>query len=141
MLTKNEEETKKLAKNLARTFKGGEVVALKGELGAGKTIFTQGLAEGLGARIRVKSPTFTLIREYQGDKLKLYHIDCWRLKDSKALLKLGFLAFLNNQSVLAIEWADKLKSLLPKNTIWVKIDSTKENNRKILINYNEVSNH
>jgi tRNA threonylcarbamoyladenosine biosynthesis protein TsaE len=134
-------ETKELAKkfaenilNIKKTEKAF-VVALKGDLGGGKTTFIQGLAKGLGIKEKVNSPTFNILKIY---KLKnknykfFYHFDCYRIEKKKEMSALGFEGIISDpQNIVAIEWAEKIKTLLPKNIQWIKFNFIDENTRKI----------
>jgi tRNA threonylcarbamoyladenosine biosynthesis protein TsaE len=107
-LTRSETETATVGRALAATLVPGDVVLLHGDLGAGKTAFVKGLAEGLGvAPDQVSSPTFTLVQEYRGGRLTLFHVDLYRLDDPREILDLG-LDEIAADGVLAIEWAEKL---------------------------------
>lgn len=142
-VTKSPEETQKLGHFLFNkislaTDKNALVIALEGELGAGKTTLTQGLAKLLGIKAKVKSPTFTLMKKYEIPGLKksrfLYHLDCYRLRDHRDLLSLGIKDILkNNENIILIEWSDRIKKILPKNQIKVHIDHISKNKRKITI--------
>ena len=110
--TRNEGETAAAGRALAATLSAGDVVLLYGDLGAGKTAFVKGLAEGLGVpRDAVSSPTFTLIQEYRGGRLTLFHVDLYRLDDPREIEDLG-LHEITGEGVMAIEWADKLPRFL-----------------------------
>lgn len=133
--TFSEKETKNLAKKLAGKIKSG-VVALTGELGAGKTTFVQGFANGLGIKEKIISPTFVLIRQHKIPKSEntLFHIDLYRLENLKDLKQLGLEEILfNPNNIVLIEWAGKIKSLLPKNAVWVFLEIFNQNSRKISI--------
>jgi len=130
--SQNKTDTMKLAKSLARQLSSGEVICLKGDLGAGKTVFTKALARGLGIKELITSPTFVLMREYDiSAKRKLYHIDCYRLNNSQELLDLGFKKWLKNDNIIVIEWGDKVRDILPKGCIWIKFEVLGENKRRI----------
>src|SRR5262245_63540406 len=106
--TASETETAAVGRDLARTLRAGDVVLLHGELGAGKTAFVRGLAEGLGVSPEdVSSPTFTLIQEYRGGRVPLFHVDLYRLDDLREIEDLG-LDEIGRDAVMAIEWAEKL---------------------------------
>ena len=127
-ISHSEKETKDLAKKLAKNLTG--VIALTGELGAGKTIFVQGFAEGLGIKDKIISPTFVLIRQHKIPKSSrmLYHIDLYRLED---FAELGLQEITEDpNNIVLIEWAEKLKEL-PKNTI--KISIQKQDNKQSLL--------
>ncbi len=109
----SEEETEALGSALAETLCGGAQIALHGDLGAGKTVFTRGLARGLGIQDPVTSPTFTIVQEYIGDTLRLYHIDLYRLHGVHDALAFGIEDFLEDDSaVIAIEWSERIEELL-----------------------------
>jgi tRNA threonylcarbamoyladenosine biosynthesis protein TsaE len=104
----------------AATLRRGDVLALCGDLGAGKTHFVKGLAATLGTEAAVTSPTFTLIHEYVGGRIPLYHFDFYRLDDEDEALKIGLDEYLDGDGVCVIEWADKFKGLLPAHTQWFR---------------------
>jgi tRNA threonylcarbamoyladenosine biosynthesis protein TsaE len=136
VISSSPSQTKNIAKALAETFlearsrKGATVLALAGELGSGKTTFTQGFAKGLGVKEKILSPTFILVREF---KVKhpffrtLYHIDCYRLDNpARELLHLGFKKIIADSHVIVvIEWADRIKKILPKAALWLTFSHTK----------------
>lgn len=117
--TKNEAETLNVGKELGASFKGGEVVALYGDLGAGKTIFTKGLAQGLGYKKVITSPTFVLMKVYGPDNSQIEnfaHVDCYRVDSSEDLYGIGFNDYLGRKdTVMAIEWAEKVQDVLQKS--------------------------
>lgn len=135
-ISNSEKETAELASQLAGQLKGGELLALYGNLGAGKTVFVQALANALGVKEKITSPTFVLMKVYdikyqQADKF--VHVDCYRLNGQEDLLDIGLGDYLNYDNIIvAIEWADKIK-LLPDNTIRVQMELLGENKRKIII--------
>ncbi|OGY08702.1 MAG: tRNA (adenosine(37)-N6)-threonylcarbamoyltransferase complex ATPase subunit type 1 TsaE [Candidatus Blackburnbacteria bacterium RIFCSPHIGHO2_01_FULL_43_15b] len=137
IITKNAQATYKLGRKLGNTLKSGGVLGLVGDLGSGKTTFVQGLAMGLGIKERLISPTFILLREYQKPSGgNLYHVDLYRLEQvtKDDLATLGILDFAKDKkNVILVEWADKAKSLLPENTIWVNFENLGENERRITI--------
>ena len=108
-----------LGRTIAATLRRGDVLALCGDLGAGKTHFVKGVAAGLGASSGVTSPTFTLIHEYPGGRLPLYHFDFYRLEDGDEALKIGLDEYLDGDGACVIEWADKFPALLPPHTRWL----------------------
>jgi tRNA threonylcarbamoyladenosine biosynthesis protein TsaE len=131
-LTHSEEDTQAVARELASTLKAGDVVLLSGSLGAGKTAFVRGLAGGLGIDPEeVFSPTFTLVHEYRGGRLTLYHADLYRL-DKAATDDLGLEELGVTDGVLAIEWPEKLTHALP-GAIPVRIDVTGDTSRRIVV--------
>ena len=129
-VTRSEEETQDVARELAATLKAGDVVLLSGNLGAGKTAFVRGLAAGLGIDPgEVSSPTFTLVHEYGGGRLKLFHVDLYRL-DRAATEDIGLEEMGVADGVLAIEWPDRLTHSLPR-TQAVEIAIVDETSRRI----------
>ena len=134
-------DTKKIALRLAKKLKGGEILALEGDLGGGKTTFTKGLAKALGAKKLVVSPSFLIMKVYnikKGRIRKFCHIDVYRLKNNKEIEGLGLVDYLNKKdTVTVIEWADKIKKYLSKfKTIKVLFQFVDKNQRKI-----SISNH
>jgi len=120
-VTRSENETADVARELAGTLSAGDVILLYGDLGAGKTAFVRGLAEGLGVqREEVSSPTFTLLQEYRGGRLPLFHADLYRLNDPREIDELG-LDEIADSGVLAIEWAEKLTASWYEGAIAVRI--------------------
>lgn len=136
-IIQNQKQTQSLARILAKeilkyknTKKNTLVFGLVGNLGAGKTTFVQAFAKWLGIRSKLTSPTFVLMKKYGN----LYHIDCYRIKDCKDILALDFQEILSNpQNIIMIEWAEKVRKILPKDTIWIKFDIIGKTSRKIKI--------
>ncbi|WP_442597628.1 tRNA (adenosine(37)-N6)-threonylcarbamoyltransferase complex ATPase subunit type 1 TsaE [Neobacillus sp. D3-1R] len=128
-ISKSAEETKVFAQSLAKLLKPGDVIALEGDLGAGKTTFTKGLAEGLGIKRNVNSPTFTIIKEYQGN-LPLYHMDVYRLEDIYE--DLGFDEYFEGAGVTVVEWAHLIKDQLPTQILTIYLTHD-DGNRKITL--------
>ncbi|NCO66517.1 MAG: tRNA (adenosine(37)-N6)-threonylcarbamoyltransferase complex ATPase subunit type 1 TsaE [Candidatus Aquicultor secundus] len=112
VITHSPEETWELARKLAPILSSGDVINLSGDLGAGKTVFSKGLAVGLGIDEPVTSPTFTLIKEYMG-RLPLYHFDVYRLSSPEEMEELGFDEYFYGDGVSVVEWGDKIEELLP----------------------------
>jgi tRNA threonylcarbamoyladenosine biosynthesis protein TsaE len=130
--TRSEAETATVGRDLAASLHAGDTVLLSGELGAGKTAFVRGLAEGLGIPAdAVSSPTFTLIQEYRGGRLPLFHVDLYRLDDPREIDDLG-LEEIAADGVLAIEWAEKLPQP-PEEAIAVRIEQGDGDTRRLLI--------
>ncbi len=135
--THSPEETGELAARFADELQPGDILALKGPLGSGKTCFVQGIARGLGVTERyITSPTFVLIREYQG-RLPLYHIDLYRLGSGLEIGMLGLDEYLNGDGVTAIEWPEKMEDGLPERTVKISIDCIDKMSRKITILFPE----
>ena len=121
--TKDAKDTQRLGQKIGSGLKGGEIIALTGNLGTGKTTFVQGLAQGLGIKERVLSPTFILMRQYQGE-LDLYHLDMYRLDTNfyEEVRNLGLQEIWGKEkNVVVIEWAEKIKDHLPSGTIWIDL--------------------
>lgn len=126
------EETKDAGRYLADKLKAGDVIALTGPLGAGKTVFVQGVAESLGIREPVTSPTFTLISEYEG-RMPLYHMDLYRLGSPEEFAWLGVEEMLNGTGISMVEWSERAMDELPGRTIHVSIDIREDGSRNISI--------
>lgn len=126
--SKSEDMTKKIAAMLANQLDSGDVITLSGNLGAGKTTFTKGLAAELGIKRAVTSPTFTIMKEYKG-RIPLYHIDAYRLEDSEE--DIGFEEYLEGDGVTVIEWAHFIEHFLPQDRLEIIIDYHNETSRSI----------
>ena len=130
-------QTQKVAQNLAKNLKGGDVIALYGDLGAGKTVFAQGLAKGLGIKRRIISPTFVFMRSYPFNRshqpLTFYHIDLYRGEDINDFRALGLEEIFSQDIIAVLEWADKIVGILPKKRIDVFIEVIDEKTRRIKI--------
>ena len=112
------EETQKFASEFSKTIEVGSIISLNGNLGAGKTTFAQGFAQGMGIKQHVGSPTFKLVSEYSGEKMKLFHVDCYRLKGIEDFLNMGGEnLLLPENGVCLFEWASIIDGVLPDNTI------------------------
>lgn len=130
-MSKSPQETEQIAKKLAQTLSGTEVIAMFGGLGAGKTAFTRGLARGLGIEDGVSSPTFALVNEYEG-KFTVYHFDMYRVSTWDDLYSTGFFDYIDN-GVMIIEWSENIEEFLPENHITITINHISENEREIII--------
>ena len=129
-ISTSEDETEAIGRELAATLSGGSCLALHGELGAGKTVFARGLARGLGIEEVVSSPTFTIVQEYLGNKLNLYHIDLYRLNNSQDAINFGLEDFLGDPSaVTVIEWPERIRDLYETNWLHVHLDHEGKNRR------------
>ena len=128
-LSHNEQETEALGARLASCLLPGAVVAYQGGLGMGKTAFTRGLAKGLGYTGRVTSPTFTIVNEYEGGRLPLFHFDMYRLEDADALFDIGWEDYLDRGGVCAVEWSEQVAEAMPADTIYVTIARRPEDDR------------
>ena len=120
-MTDCEQETEALGERVAGRREPGAVVAFTGDLGAGKTAFTRGLARGLGIAERVTSPTFTVVNEYEGGRLPLFHFDMYRLGSSDELFGIGWEDYLARGGVCAVEWSENVSDALEEGTIFVEI--------------------
>ncbi len=131
-ISKNEEETRRFGRRLGRILRGGDVIALCGELGSGKTVLTKGIAEGLGVTSAryVNSPSFVILKEYRG-RLTLYHFDIYRLQDSSEFETVGYNDYFYASGVSVIEWADKVADVLPSEFLRVDLKIVKEGHRDI----------
>lgn len=139
MVCNSVKETKTFAEELSKKIKQGQVVALIGDLGSGKTTFSQGFAKGLGIDQHVGSPTFKLVSEYNGSYLDLYHVDCYRLNNFEEFLNLGGEnLLLPNNGITLIEWADIIQELLPQETIEINFSRVKDNPNKRLLRINGI---
>ena len=129
------EDTIEIAKKIADTFKGGEFIAMYGDLGAGKTAFVQGIAKALGVMNHVTSPTFTIVNEYYG-RLPLYHFDVYRISDPDEMYEIGYDEYIDGDGVCMVEWAELIEDLFPPEYIKITIlkDTYKEfDYRKIIV--------
>ena len=132
LLSHSREETEAAGRELGATLHAGDVVALTGELGAGKTCFIQGLVRGLGVTGPATSPTFVLINEYRG-RLPVHHVDAYRTESLTEVMDLGLPELFDEGGVTVIEWAEKLEPLLPGRTVRVHIDGVGDEPRRITI--------
>lgn len=140
IITKIEKETFELAKKMSSKLQGGEIIALNGELGAGKTIFTKGLADGLGVKKTITSPTFVIMKVYGGIRnqesgqagiRQLVHIDAYRLQSGADLEAIGALDYFERKdTVTVVEWAERIENILPKKVKSINI--TIDNNKRII---------
>lgn len=128
--TKNEMETIELAQNFESEKFPNMIICLNGELGSGKTMFTKGIANALGINENITSPTFTIIKEYEGE-LPLYHMDVYRLDGNTD--GIGIEEYFNKGGVVVIEWADTIKDILPKERLDIKFKVLDENKRMLIL--------
>lgn len=133
IVTHSPEETEKAGEALGRRLRGGELIAYKGELGAGKTAFTRGLALGLGLGDCVYSPTFAIVNEYRGEGLTLYHFDMYRITCDESLETTGFFDYGGEGAVRAVEWSENISDRIPKDALTVEFEITGEESRKITL--------
>ncbi len=130
IVSKSEKDTELAGVSFGKTLRPGDVVALYGGLGAGKTAFVRGVARALNCAERVSSPTFTIVNEYHGDMM-LFHFDMYRLKDSEELFEIGWEDYLDRGGVCAVEWSENVEDAFFPETLRVKIEKTCENERVI----------
>ena len=131
-LTNSPEETETVGAALGKILPAGAVIAYRGDLGAGKTAFTRGLARGLGYKEPVTSPTYTIVNEYLGGRLPLFHFDMYRLASSDDLWDIGWEDYLDRGGICAVEWSENVADAL-ENAITVCIEKTGENSRRITV--------
>ena len=124
--TFSEQETRALGEKLWREAAAGQVYTLTGDLGVGKTVFTQGFARGLGVKEHVNSPTFTIVQEYGEGRLPFYHFDVYRIGDIEEMDEIGYEDYFYGEGVCLIEWAELIEELLPENRIAVRIEKDLE---------------
>ena len=131
-ITTSPEQTEALGERLGERLRGGEVIAYRGELGAGKTAFTRGLARGLGISVRVTSPTYTIVNEYGGGRLPLFHFDMYRLHDADDLFDIGWEDYLERGGVCAVEWSENVAEAM-EGAITVTLEKYADDTRLITI--------
>jgi tRNA threonylcarbamoyladenosine biosynthesis protein TsaE len=124
-------ETESFGRQIAGSLQPGDVLALTGELGSGKTQFAKGLCAALECGGAVTSPTFTLIHEYSGGRLPIYHFDFFRIEDRQAAERLGLDEYFFGDGVSVIEWADRFRELIPENARWIAFETKSESQRAI----------
>jgi len=141
LITNSPSQTKKfgevLAKKILKTKskKISQILGLEGDLGGGKTTFLQGFAKGLGIKEKILSPTFVIIRKFKIPKTFI-HIDCYRIQKPKEILDLGFKEIVSDpKNIVAVEWADRIRKIMPKNTIWLRFEFKDKKKRKITIKH------
>ncbi len=130
--TNTEEETEALGERLAKCLRAGAVVALYGDLGAGKTAFVRGMARGLDIRESVTSPTFTIVNEYPGDPA-LFHFDMYRLKNAEELYGIGWEDYLDRNGICVTEWSERIEEALPPDAVRVRILRLNDTERSVSI--------
>lgn len=131
LILKNEDETRAFGLELGASLRKGDIVALIGDLGTGKTALTKYIAEGLGIRETITSPTFTIVQEYRQGRLPLYHFDVYRIGDPEEMYELGYEEYFYGDGVCVIEWADLIEGLLPEYTKVIRIEYGKNQEERI----------
>ena len=135
--SKNELETEELGARLAQSIAGGAVIAMYGDLGAGKTAFVRGMARGLGLDCRVSSPTFTIVNEYLGER-ELIHFDMYRLSSADELFDIGWEDYISRGAVCAVEWSENVEDAFYGDEVKVTIEKLGDSERKIIIEGAEI---
>ena len=136
-VTSSPEETIEFARHIGTLLRGGDILAYRGGLGAGKTTFTRGLALGMGLPDDVSSPTFALVNEYRNEKIIMYHFDMYRIMNAEALETTGFYDYMSEDSVIVCEWSENISDCLPDGTITITIARLGENEREITVEGDE----
>jgi tRNA threonylcarbamoyladenosine biosynthesis protein TsaE len=119
--THSAEQTVEIGKAIGSILGSGDLVCLTGDLGTGKTAFTNGIADAIGIKGYITSPTFTIVNEYTG-RVPMYHFDVYRIADPEEMFEIGFEEYLDSGGIVVIEWAELIKDILPRDCIWVKIE-------------------
>jgi len=132
IITHSEEETIAAGESLAAHLSVGDVVALSGDLGTGKTRFVKGISRGLGVREQVTSPTFTIVNEHRDGRMPLFHFDCYRLRTAAELDEIGFEEYLYGGGVCVVEWAEMIEERLPEERITVRITAGRDEQERII---------
>jgi len=133
MITRSAEETRQVGADLASRLKPGDVVLLRGELGAGKSELTRGIAAGLGVSETVSSPSFTILNVYDSGRIPLYHFDWYRLQSSEELYELGMDEYLGGDGVAVVEWPEQCEDAIPPDAMEIRIRFVDENTRELEI--------
>ena len=120
--TNSEKETREVGRQIARDAQAGQVFALVWDLGVGKTVFTQGMAEGLGISEPVNSPTFTILQVYEGGQLPFYHFDVYRIEEPEEMEEIGYEDCFYGNGICLVEWADLIRELMPEHTVTITIE-------------------
>ncbi|GIX07304.1 MAG: hypothetical protein KatS3mg115_1707 [Candidatus Poribacteria bacterium] len=131
--TQSPEETERLGEQIAEQLRAGDVLALVGDLGAGKTCLVRGIARGLGSKDRVTSPTFVLLQRYDGGRLPLYHLDFYRLSGPEEAADLAPEEVFEAGGVAVVEWADRAPTVIPQRAVWLRIEIEGESTRRIAL--------
>jgi len=126
-------ETEAIARQIAEDLVAGSILALKGDLGSGKTLFTQGLVAALESDAAVTSPTFTIVHEYQSGRLPVYHFDLFRLENRESAVRLGLEDYFFSDGVSVIEWADRFPDLIPEQARWISFEIKSDAQRIIAV--------
>ena len=141
--TWSEQETFDAGRRLGEQAAPGQIFALLGDLGTGKTVFTKGMAAGLGIEEPVSSPTFTIVQIYEEGRLPLYHFDVYRIADPEEMEEIGYEDCFFGEGVCLVEWAELIGELMPENTVWIRIEKDLEKGfdyRRIEVTYENSGN-
>ncbi len=141
--TWSEQETFDAGRRLGEQAASGQIFALLGDLGTGKTVFTKGMAAGLGIEEPVSSPTFTIVQIYEEGRFPLYHFDVYRIADPEEMEEIGYEDCFFGEGVCLVEWADLIGELMPENTVWIRIEKDLEKGfdyRRIEVTYENSGN-
>jgi len=130
ILCENEKETKKIAKSVAKFLEAGSILCLDGDLGAGKTTFTQYLCQALGYEGYVNSPSYSIVNEYTNE-IKINHFDVYRIYSVEELYEIGYEEYFFGDAITIVEWASKIKELIPEESIWITIELGKKENERV----------
>jgi len=131
LISNSPAETEAIGRQVAENIGIGSVLALKGDLGSGKTLFVKGVVAGLGSSADVTSPTFTILHEYRGGRLPVYHFDLFRVENPQALSRLGFDDYFFGDGISVIEWADRFPEFVPEQARWIFFEIKSETQRAI----------
>ena len=131
LISNSPAETEAIGRQVAENIGIGSVLALKGDLGSGKTLFVKGVVAGLGSSADVTSPTFTILHEYRGGRLPVYHFDLFRVENQQALSRLGFDDYFFGDGISVIEWADRFPEFVPEQARWIFFEIKSETQRAI----------
>jgi len=132
-ISKNAEDTYKIGEKLGKLLFPGSIICLTGDLGTGKTAFTQGIGKGLGVSENVVSPTYTIINEYTSGRIPLYHFDVYRLESSDEMYELGCDEYFYGDGVTVVEWADSVEDVIPAERLWIIINKLEEPDQREII--------
>jgi tRNA threonylcarbamoyladenosine biosynthesis protein TsaE len=130
-LLSSEQDMIRFGESFSTELQPGDVVALTGDLGAGKTHFCKGVVSGLGSQDTVTSPTFSLVQEYQGGRSPVFHFDFYRLEKPEELLRIGWEEYLEEDGILLVEWAEKFADFLPEGARWLRFERQEDESRQI----------
>ncbi len=133
MISESAGRTQEIGRELGKRLRKGAVVSLRGSLGAGKTVLAKGIAEALGISEAIVSPTFTIVQEYDGERMRMYHLDLYRLSGEDEFESMGGEEFLSPDGVTLIEWSEKIEDMLPEDTIYIELTINDDLSREIEI--------